>query len=53
MMLKDLLKERTDFDMTMFHLACCLGMMEFNNFGEYLGTLNSKNGISDFLYEML
>ena len=41
MTLKNLLEERTDFDMAMYHLACCLG------------TLNSKNDISDFLYEML
>lgn len=53
MTLKELLRERTDFDMAMYHLACSLGLMESDNFGKVMGVLNSNNEISKLLYEIL
>ncbi len=53
MTLKELLNDWTDFDIAMYHLACCLGIMEYENFGKVKGVLNHNNEVSTTLYEML
>ena len=57
MTLKELLGDWTDFDVSQYYLACCLGLMvyddSFDNFRKAKGVFWSQNEIGNMLFEML
>ena len=56
MILKELLKDWTDQDVAQYYLACCLGLMEFDesftNFVNAKSVFWSGNSIQKMLFEM-
>lgn len=57
MTLKELLKERTDFDIAAYYLACCLGLIEYEeSFAKFRETKHiywTRNRLGDLLYQTL